>query len=190
MKLVDRIHPPRGVRADPQELLELGFPSLSIIEVKGSGRQKGITEQYRGSSADELPAAEDQDRVRGRRPATCRRSSTRSCATRGPGRSATARCSCSPSSRPTASAPASPGRRRSSPTRTRRPRSDAGGGRRAVPGRAVRRRCGLGSGAVMTGGAGPCTVRARGACALRALTRCCASGATAPSAALTILPSA
>ena len=32
------------------ELLELGFPSLSIIEVKGSGRQKGITEQYRGSS--------------------------------------------------------------------------------------------------------------------------------------------
>jgi nitrogen regulatory protein PII len=32
------------------ELLELGFPSLSIAEVKGSGRQKGITEQYRGSS--------------------------------------------------------------------------------------------------------------------------------------------
>jgi len=33
-----------------QELLELGFPSMSITEVKGSGRQKGITEQYRGSS--------------------------------------------------------------------------------------------------------------------------------------------
>jgi nitrogen regulatory protein PII len=32
------------------ELLELGFPSLTITEVKGSGRQKGITEQYRGSS--------------------------------------------------------------------------------------------------------------------------------------------
>ena len=32
-----------------QELLELGFPSLSITEVKGSGRQKGITEHYRGS---------------------------------------------------------------------------------------------------------------------------------------------
>lgn len=32
------------------ELLEKGFPSLSITEVKGSGRQKGITEQYRGSS--------------------------------------------------------------------------------------------------------------------------------------------
>ncbi|MEI7625353.1 MAG: P-II family nitrogen regulator [Actinomycetota bacterium] len=32
------------------ELLELGFPSLSIVEAKGSGRQKGITEKYRGSS--------------------------------------------------------------------------------------------------------------------------------------------
>ncbi|HEY4278384.1 MAG TPA: P-II family nitrogen regulator [Conexibacter sp.] len=31
------------------ELLDLGFPSLTIVEVKGSGRQKGITEQYRGS---------------------------------------------------------------------------------------------------------------------------------------------
>jgi nitrogen regulatory protein P-II 1 len=31
------------------ELLERGFPSLSIAEVKGSGRQKGITEHYRGS---------------------------------------------------------------------------------------------------------------------------------------------
>jgi len=32
------------------ELLELGFPSISIIEAKGSGRQKGIVEQYRGST--------------------------------------------------------------------------------------------------------------------------------------------
>ena len=32
-----------------QELLEAGFPSLTSIEVKGSGRQKGITEHYRGS---------------------------------------------------------------------------------------------------------------------------------------------
>jgi nitrogen regulatory protein P-II 1 len=31
------------------ELLNLGFPSLSISEVKGSGRQKGITERYRGA---------------------------------------------------------------------------------------------------------------------------------------------
>ncbi len=31
------------------ELLEHGCPSLSISEVKGSGRQKGITERYRGA---------------------------------------------------------------------------------------------------------------------------------------------
>src|SRR5215216_1875686 len=34
------------IRAD---LLEKGFPSLSVSEVKGSGRQKGITERYRGA---------------------------------------------------------------------------------------------------------------------------------------------
>src|SRR5947207_1084055 len=31
------------------DLLSLGFPSLSISEVKGSGRQRGITERYRGA---------------------------------------------------------------------------------------------------------------------------------------------
>src|SRR3954463_13844915 len=31
------------------ELLEAGFPSLTVTEVKGSGRQKAITEHYRGS---------------------------------------------------------------------------------------------------------------------------------------------
>ena len=33
-----------------EELLTKGFPSLSISEVKGSGRQKGITEHYRGAT--------------------------------------------------------------------------------------------------------------------------------------------
>ena len=32
------------------ELLEKGIPSLSISEVKGSGRQKGIVEHYLGST--------------------------------------------------------------------------------------------------------------------------------------------
>lgn len=32
------------------ELLDKGFPSLSLGEVKGSGRQKGIVEHYRGST--------------------------------------------------------------------------------------------------------------------------------------------
>lgn len=31
------------------DLSDAGFPSLSVTEVKGSGRQKGITEHYRGS---------------------------------------------------------------------------------------------------------------------------------------------
>jgi nitrogen regulatory protein PII len=33
-----------------EDLLERGFPSITISEVKGSGRQKGITEHYRGSA--------------------------------------------------------------------------------------------------------------------------------------------
>ena len=32
------------------ELLDKGIPSLSISEVKGSGRQKGVVEHYRGST--------------------------------------------------------------------------------------------------------------------------------------------
>ena len=32
------------------ELLDRGIPSLSISEVKGSGRQKGVVETYRGST--------------------------------------------------------------------------------------------------------------------------------------------
>jgi len=32
-----------------EELLEKGFPSLTLTEVRGSGRQKGITERYRGA---------------------------------------------------------------------------------------------------------------------------------------------
>ena len=31
------------------ELLELGFPSLTVTDVKGSGRQRGITQAYPGS---------------------------------------------------------------------------------------------------------------------------------------------
>jgi nitrogen regulatory protein PII len=32
-----------------EDLLQAGLPSLTITEVKGSGRQKAITEHYRGS---------------------------------------------------------------------------------------------------------------------------------------------
>ena len=32
------------------ELLDRGYPSLSILEAKGSGRQKGVVDHYRGST--------------------------------------------------------------------------------------------------------------------------------------------
>jgi nitrogen regulatory protein PII len=32
------------------ELIDKGLPSLSVSEAKGSGRQKGVVERYRGSS--------------------------------------------------------------------------------------------------------------------------------------------
>jgi nitrogen regulatory protein PII len=32
------------------ELLDRGLPSLSVVEAKGSGRQRGMVERYRGSS--------------------------------------------------------------------------------------------------------------------------------------------
>jgi nitrogen regulatory protein P-II 1 len=32
------------------ELLDKGLPSMSVSDVKGTGRQRGVTEQYRGSS--------------------------------------------------------------------------------------------------------------------------------------------
>ena len=48
------------------ELLELGFPSMSITEVKGSGPPEGHHRAVPRLVGDELPAAEDQDRVRRR----------------------------------------------------------------------------------------------------------------------------
>jgi nitrogen regulatory protein PII len=49
MKMVIAYIRHEAFEAIRQDLLDAGFPSLSITEVKGSGRQKGITEHYRGS---------------------------------------------------------------------------------------------------------------------------------------------
>ena len=49
MKMVVAYIRHEAFEAIRKDLLEAGFPSLSITEVKGSGRQKGITEHYRGS---------------------------------------------------------------------------------------------------------------------------------------------
>ena len=49
MKMVVAYIRHEAFEAIRQDLLDAGFPSLSITEVKGSGRQKGITEHYRGA---------------------------------------------------------------------------------------------------------------------------------------------
>ncbi len=49
MKMVVAYIRHEAFEAIRQDLLDAGFPSLSISEVKGSGRQKGLTEHYRGS---------------------------------------------------------------------------------------------------------------------------------------------
>lgn len=49
MKKVEAFIRHDAFEAVRMDLLDKGFPSLSISEAQGSGRQKGITEQYRGS---------------------------------------------------------------------------------------------------------------------------------------------
>ena len=49
MKKIEAFIRPESFEQIRLELLDKGFPSLSLSEVNGSGRQKGITEQYRGS---------------------------------------------------------------------------------------------------------------------------------------------
>ena len=105
------------------ELLELGFPSITITEVKGSGRQKGITERYRGAEltnylrpkikiecvvADgDVQTIVDTILKHGRTGCGRRREGLRACR----------------SSRPSASGPESPARRSCSRTLTRRRRA-------------------------------------------------------------------
>jgi len=49
MKKIEAFMRNESFEAVRMDLLDQGFPSLSISEAQGSGRQKGITEQYRGS---------------------------------------------------------------------------------------------------------------------------------------------
>ena len=49
MKMIVAYIRPESLEPIRQELLEAGFPSLSVSEVQGSGRQKGLTEHYRGA---------------------------------------------------------------------------------------------------------------------------------------------
>lgn len=49
MKKIEAYIRHEAFEAIRKELLDAGIPSLTIVDVKGSGRQKGITESYRGS---------------------------------------------------------------------------------------------------------------------------------------------
>jgi nitrogen regulatory protein PII len=49
MKKIEAFIRHEAFEAIRMELLDRGFPSLSIGQYRGSGRQKGITEHYRGS---------------------------------------------------------------------------------------------------------------------------------------------
>ena len=49
MKMIAAYIRHEGLEPIRQDLLEAGFPSLTVTEVKGSGRQRGITEHYRGA---------------------------------------------------------------------------------------------------------------------------------------------
>lgn len=49
MKMVTAVIRHEAFEPIRAELLKLGFPSLTVSEVKGSGRQRGVTERYRGA---------------------------------------------------------------------------------------------------------------------------------------------
>jgi nitrogen regulatory protein P-II 1/nitrogen regulatory protein P-II 2 len=49
MKLVTAIIKPYRLAEVKDALAEVGFPSMTVTEVKGCGRQRGHTELYRGS---------------------------------------------------------------------------------------------------------------------------------------------
>jgi len=48
MKKIEAIIRPERLGMVQQALEELGYPGMTITEVKGHGRQKGITQQWRG----------------------------------------------------------------------------------------------------------------------------------------------
>ncbi len=57
MKKIEAIIRPERLAAVRQALEELGYPGMTITEVKGQGKQKGIIQQWRGQEyrVDFLP---------------------------------------------------------------------------------------------------------------------------------------
>ena len=97
MKYIIAVIQPHRLDAVREALSAIGVQGMTVTEVRGFGRQKGQTEIYRGAeyTMNYVPKVKIEIAVERR---DCRlRWSTPSATLPGPDRSATARCSCSPS---------------------------------------------------------------------------------------------
>ncbi len=54
MKKIEAIIRPSALRAVLDGLKAVGYPGVTVAEVQGHGKQKGITESYRGQSVEGL----------------------------------------------------------------------------------------------------------------------------------------
>lgn len=52
IKKIEAFIRPEAFEPIRKEFLDNGFPSMSISDVRGSGRQRGVTEHYRGAEVD------------------------------------------------------------------------------------------------------------------------------------------
>ena len=54
MKKVEAVIRPSALRAVLDGLKKVGYPGVTVMEVSGHGKQKGVTESYRGQSVEGL----------------------------------------------------------------------------------------------------------------------------------------
>jgi len=54
MKKIEAIIRPSALRAVLDGLKAVGYPGVTVLDVSGHGKQKGITESYRGQSVEGL----------------------------------------------------------------------------------------------------------------------------------------
>jgi nitrogen regulatory protein P-II 1 len=54
MKKIEAIIRPSALRSVLDGLKSVGYPGVTVVEVQGHGKQKGITESYRGQSVEGL----------------------------------------------------------------------------------------------------------------------------------------
>jgi len=54
MKKIEAIIRPSALRAVLDGLKAVGYPGVTVVEVSGHGKQKGITESYRGQTTEGL----------------------------------------------------------------------------------------------------------------------------------------